>query len=43
MFSTIIVGIVFAAILAWALFRSRKDMKSSKCAGCGVGNCPSRK
>lgn len=43
MIPTIIVGILFAAILVWAFVRSRKDMKSSKCAGCGVKNCSSRK
>lgn len=43
MVATIIVGSLFAAIIIWAIVRSRKDMKSSKCAGCGVSNCQSRK
>lgn len=40
---TIIVAVVFAAILAWAALRTKKDLKSSKCAGCGVSNCSTRK
>lgn len=43
MLATIAVGIVFASILAWAILRTKKDLKSSKCAGCGVDNCSSRK
>jgi len=38
MFSTIIVGLIFFAILGWATNKSRQSMKENKCAGCS-GSC----
>jgi len=43
MLATIAVGVIFAGIIAWATIKAKKDLKSSKCAGCGVDNCASRK
>ena len=43
MIPTIIVGSIFAIIMLWALVHTKRDLKSSKCAGCSVNNCSSRK
>ncbi len=43
MLPTIIVGAIFAAIITWAALRSKKDLKTNKCAGCGVQGCSDRK
>lgn len=41
MFSTVIVGIIFAIILGFAAKKSLTDMKKGKCAGCNA--CDSKK
>lgn len=37
----IIVIVVLGSIIAWAFIRSRRDLKSNKCAGCS--GCSSSK
>lgn len=43
MLSTVIVGLIFAALLTWSVIKTRKNLKSGKCAGCSVEHCASRK
>ncbi|VDN46416.1 FeoB-associated Cys-rich membrane protein (fragment) [Petrocella atlantisensis] len=43
MIPTIIVGSIFGVIMLWALIHTKRDLKASKCAGCSVNNCSSRK
>lgn len=42
MFPTIIVGIIFFGIVAWAFYKSRQSIKNNSCPGCG-GSCSAEK
>lgn len=32
--STVIVGVLLALIIGWALIRTKEDIKNNKCGGC---------